>query len=57
MFFFTDAYCPYQKNSKENIHRHIRRFIPKGVSMDKFTNKQIYAMIKRINEYLTLINQ
>ncbi|WP_162848276.1 IS30 family transposase [Mycoplasma anserisalpingitidis] len=55
--FKCDAYCSYQKGSIENIHRHIRRFIPKGVSMDKFTNKQIYAMSKRINEYLTLINQ
>ncbi|AWX69854.1 hypothetical protein DP067_00475 [Mycoplasmopsis anatis] len=32
-----DAYCSYQKGSIENIHRHIRRYIAKGISMDKFS--------------------
>lgn len=52
-----DAYCSYQKGSIENIHRHIRRYIAKGISMDKFSDEQIQIMINRINEYLLLISK
>ncbi|AWX70125.1 IS30 family transposase [Mycoplasmopsis anatis] len=52
-----DAYCSYQKGSIENIHRHIRRYIAKGISMDKFSDEQIQIMINRINEYLSLISK
>lgn len=52
-----DAYCSYQKGSIENIHRHIRRYIAKGISMDKFSDEQIQIMISRINEYLLLISK
>ncbi|MBW0603022.1 IS30 family transposase [Mycoplasma anatis] len=52
-----DAYCSYQKGSIENIHRHIRRYITKGISMDKFSDEQIQIMINRINEYLLLISK
>ncbi|MBW0597166.1 IS30 family transposase [Mycoplasmopsis anatis] len=52
-----DAYCSYQKGSIENIHRHIRRYITKGISMDKFSDEQIQIMINRINEYLLLISE
>ncbi|WP_165166778.1 IS30 family transposase [Mycoplasmopsis anatis] len=52
-----DAYCSYQKGSIENIHRHIRRYIAKGISMDKFSDDQIQIMINRINEYLLLISK
>ncbi|AWX69955.1 IS30 family transposase [Mycoplasmopsis anatis] len=52
-----DAYCSYQKGSIENIHRHIRRYIAKGISMDKFSDEQIQIMINRINKYLLLISK
>ncbi|VEU73785.1 transposase [Mycoplasmopsis anatis] len=52
-----DTYCSYQKGSIENIHRHIRRYIAKGISMNKFSEEKIQIIINRINEYLLLISK
>lgn len=49
--FYCDAGSPYQKGSCEVNHELIRRIIPKGVSMDELTQKDIFLMMNHINSY------
>jgi len=39
--FFAHAYQAWERGSNENINGRIRRFIPKGVSMDQISAKQV----------------
>lgn len=48
-----DPYCSSQKGSIENKHRLIRRVIPKGVSMDNYSKKDIVVVAKFVNQYYT----
>lgn len=48
--FFCDAFRSNQKASVENMNKQIRRFFPKGTSIDKFTQKDIWGYAKTINE-------
>ena len=49
--FYCDASAPYQKGSCENNHELIRRIIPKGVDIGKYTQAQIDLMMSHINSY------
>lgn len=49
--FYCDASAPYQKGSCENNHELIRRIIPKGVDIGKYTQEQIDLMMSHINSY------
>lgn len=42
---------PYQKGSAERNHEMIRYVIPKGSSLDRFTQKDISLMMNHINSY------
>lgn len=49
--FYCDASAPYQKGSAERNHEFIRMFIPKGESLDDYTQKEISLMMNHINSY------
>lgn len=49
--FFCDPQAPYQKGAVENNHILIRRIIPKGTSLDCFTQEDIKLMMDHINSY------
>ena len=47
--FYCDKAMPTQKPNIENIHRLIRRFLPKGVSFNNLTQEEVYDMVNNIN--------
>lgn len=49
--FYCDPQAPYQKGAAENNHTLIRRIIPKGTSLDRFTQEDITLMMNHINSY------
>lgn len=49
--FYCDPSSPYQKPHVENNHELIRRVIPKGTSLNNFTQKDIALMMNHINSY------
>ena len=49
--FYCDPQAPYQKGAAENNHTLIRRIIPKGTSLDCFTQEDIALMMNHINSY------
>jgi IS30 family transposase len=49
--FYCDPQAPFQKGSAERNHEFIRRFIPKGKSLDGFTQADISLMMDHINSY------
>lgn len=49
--FYCNASAPYQKPNCENNHEMIRRIIPKGTDIGKYTQEQIDLMMSHINSY------
>ena len=49
--FYCDPSSPEQKGSCERNHEFIRMFIPKGNSLDDYTQNDIDLMINHINSY------
>jgi IS30 family transposase len=49
--FYCDPSSPYQKPNVELNHEFIRRFIPKGSSMDNLTQRDVDLMMSHINSY------
>jgi IS30 family transposase len=49
--FYCDPQASYQKGAAENNHTFIRRIIPKGTSLDRFSQKDITLMMNHINSY------
>lgn len=49
--FYCDPSAPYQKGSCERNHEFIRCCIPKGKSLDSFTQDDITLMMNHINSY------
>ncbi len=49
--FYCNASAPYQKGSCENNHEMIRRIIPKGEDIGKYTQPQVDLMMSHINSY------
>ncbi len=49
--FYCDAGCPYQKGACEVNHELIRHILPKGISFDNLTQKDIFLMMDHINSY------
>lgn len=47
--FFCDPIASWQKPHIEHSHEYIRQIIPKGISMDDFTQKDITLMLNHIN--------
>ena len=49
--FYCDPSSPYQKGAIENKHSLIRRVIPKGKSLDLFSQSDIQLVMDHINSY------
>lgn len=49
--YYCDPSAPYQKGSCENNHELIRRIIPKGTDIGKYTQEDIDLMMSHINSY------
>lgn len=49
--FYCDPSASFQKGAIENNHEMIRRVIPKGQSMDRYTQEDIRLMMNHINSY------
>ena len=49
--FYCNASAPYQKPNCENNHEMIRRILPKGTDLGKYTQEQIDLMMSHINSY------
>lgn len=49
--FYCDPSAAYQKGAAENNHELIRRVIPKGQSLDCYTQDDICIMMNHINSY------
>ena len=47
--YFADPYASWQKGAIENTNKLIRQYIPKGVSFEKYTDKRIMSIQKKIN--------
>lgn len=49
--FYCNANAPYEKANCENNHEMIRRIIPKGIDIGKYSQEQIDLMMSHINSY------
>lgn len=47
--FYTEPYSSWQKGGIERNHEFIRYIIPKGITFDKLTNKNVKIMVNNIN--------
>ena len=47
--FYCEAGKPHQKSHVENIHRLLRRYIPKGVNVSNYTQDDINFIVSNIN--------
>jgi len=47
--YFCNPYHSWEKGSIENVFTRVRRYIPKGTSIDKVTKKQAKAIQERLN--------
>lgn len=47
--FFCDSYSSWQKGGIERNHEFIRYIIPKGISFDSLTKKNVIDMMNHIN--------
>ena len=47
--FYCEAGKPYQKGNVENIHRILRRYIPKGVDLSNYSQDDINFIVSNIN--------
>ena len=48
--YFCHTYASWEKGTVENTNGRIRRYIPKGESLDPFTKQQIQALEERLNQ-------
>lgn len=49
--YFCHAYSSWERGSNENNNRFIRRFFPKGKSLDKVSQQQIIELLTYMNTY------
>lgn len=49
--YYAHPYSSWERGSNENANRIIRRFIPKGCDISKYTRKQIQSIEDWINNY------
>jgi len=52
--FYCNPQAPYQRAAAENNHTLVRRIIPKGTSLDEFTQQDINLMMSHVNSYSRL---
>src|SRR3990167_7559248 len=49
LMFFCHAYHSWEKGTVENMNGRIRRYIPKGISIDTFSEEYIHEVERRLN--------
>lgn len=49
LVFFCHAYHSWEKGTNENTNGRLRRYIPKGLSIDQITEKQVKEVERRLN--------
>ena len=49
--YYAHAYHSWERGTNENFNKMIRRYYPKGTDFTKITNKELQAIIHRINTY------
>lgn len=49
--YYCHPYSSWERGSNEQINGHIRRFIPKGSDISKYTNKRIKEIERWLNSY------
>ncbi len=49
--YYAHPYCSGERGTNENANRLIRRWIPKGQSMDKISNRKVQEIENWINNY------
>jgi IS30 family transposase len=49
--YYAHPYSSWERATNENANKLIRRFIPKGTDIGKFTNKEIQRIERWINNY------
>lgn len=49
--YFADPFASYQRGSNENFNGMVRKFIPKGADISKYTKKEIQQIEEWINNY------
>ena len=49
--YYAHPYSSWERGTNENINKMIRRFIPKGVDISSFSNKEILRIQNWINNY------
>lgn len=47
--FFCDPYSPWQKGGVENANKMLRRYLPKGCDLSRFTQAQVDDFVATIN--------
>ena len=47
--YFCDPYASWQKGSIENLNKHVRKYIPKGVNISQYGNEYIQFIEHRLN--------
>lgn len=47
--YYCHPYCSSERGSNENANKLIRRFIPKGIDINSFTDNEIYLIQEHIN--------
>jgi IS30 family transposase len=53
--YFAHPYSSWERGTNENINKMIRRFIPKGVDILDYSNKDIERIQNWINNYPRII--
>lgn len=48
--YFTEPYSSWQKGTVENINKHIRKYIPKGDDISKYSTEYIQQVQNRLND-------
>lgn len=51
MVFYAHPYSAYERGSNENMNRMIRRFIPKGADIGKYSKQEIKRIENWLNNY------
>jgi len=49
--YYAHPYCSWERGTNENINKMIRRFIPKGADISKYSTKEIERIQHWINNY------
>ena len=49
--YFCHPYSSWERGSNENLNKMIRRFVPKGFSINKVSRKQVHQIQTFMNSY------